>query len=200
VPAVVVGAGLPTAGANVLVSADTARKAGWHSESNAVLLDLTRKPTSAELDRVAAALRAHNLPDERMLYIEKGFRSELGIALIALLGAAALVALGASVIATGLAAADGRPDLATLAAVGASPRVRRVLAMSQAATIAFLGSVLGVLAGLVPAIAIINARVEFPLVIPWPTLALTVVAIPTVIAALAGIFTRSRLPLERRLA
>jgi putative ABC transport system permease protein len=199
-PAVVVGRGLPMAGANVIVSPATAEKAGWESQANSVLLDLTRKPTAAELDRVAAVLRANALPDQHMLYVEKGFRSDLGVALVALLGAAALVALGASVIATGLAAADGRPDLATLAAVGASPRVRRVLAMSQAATISFIGSVLGVLAGLVPAVAIINARVDFPLVIPWGTLALVVVAIPMIIAALAGIFTRSRLPLERRLA
>ncbi|HZG96626.1 MAG TPA: FtsX-like permease family protein, partial [Mycobacteriales bacterium] len=199
-PAIVVGSGVGLENGNVIVSRQTAEKNGWRTAPRSWLLDLSRTPTAAERDRAEAVLLREDHQWDNGLYIERGFRSDRGIALLALLGAAALVALGASVIATGLAAADGRPDLATLSAVGASPRVRRVLAMSQAATIAFLGSVLGVLAGLVPAIAVINARTDFPLVIPWATLTLVVVAIPTVIAALAGIFTRSRLPLERRLA
>jgi len=39
--------------------------------------------------------------------------------------------LAAAAIATGLATADGRADLATLGAVGASPRVRRLMSLSQ---------------------------------------------------------------------
>jgi putative ABC transport system permease protein len=198
-PAVVVGSGpLGADGRNVIVSTATARKHSWRASGNVVLLDMSRPPTAAETERADAVLLRHGIPGN--LYIERGFQSDRGVALLALLAAATVVALGASTVATGLAAADGRPDLATLAAVGASPRVRRVLAMCQAATIAFLGSALGVLAGLVPATAVINARTDFPLVIPWPVLALTVAAVPTVIALLAGVFTRSRLPLERRIA
>lgn len=54
-------------------------------------------------------------------------------------------------------AADGRADLSTLAAVGASPRVRRALSMSQSAVIAGIGSLLGAAAGLGGAIAVLAA-------------------------------------------
>ncbi|MEO6714164.1 MAG: FtsX-like permease family protein, partial [Mycobacteriales bacterium] len=195
-PAVVVGA--RERGDNVIVSAATATRLGLQTTTHAVLIDTHRAPTTDEQDRAEAVLLQRRLSGS--VYVERGFHSDRGIALIALVSAAVLIALGASVIATGLSAADGRPDLATLAAVGASPSVRRFLAMSQAATIAFLGSVLGVLAGLVPSVAIINARTEFPVVIPWALLAVLVVAVPALIALFAGVFTRSRLPLDRRLA
>ena len=42
-------------------------------------------------------------------------------------------------------------DLATLAAVGASPGLRRLLSGSQSVVTAGLGTVLGTVAGLVPA-------------------------------------------------
>ena len=64
-----------------------------------------------------------------------------------LLGASLVVTVGASAIATALAGAESHADLATLAAVGASPGVRRRLSMAQAATVALIGAVLGVLAG-----------------------------------------------------
>ena len=57
---------------------------------------------------------------------------------------AGVITLGAAAIATGLAAADSRADLGTLAAVGASPGVRRALSLSQSGVIAGLGSLLGV--------------------------------------------------------
>ncbi|MEE3920094.1 hypothetical protein V2I01_23205 [Micromonospora sp. BRA006-A] len=57
---------------------------------------------------------------------------------------------GAAAVATGLAAAEGRRDLSTLAAVGADPRVRRLLSLCQAGVIAVLGSALGIVAGLGP--------------------------------------------------
>lgn len=56
-----------------------------------------------------------------------------------------------------LAAADGRADLSTLAAVGASPGVRRLLAGSQSLVTAGLGTLLGTVAGLVPAVGLIRA-------------------------------------------
>lgn len=185
--------------ARAVISPATATRHGLPTQSgNTVLFDTTRVPTEKEVD--AAVEELSRFQDHAELQVERGFESDTGLALIILLAVSGAVTLGASVIATGLAAADGRPDLATLAAVGASPRVRRLLSMSQAATVALLGSILGVIAGLVPAVAVINARDDWPLVIPWPTLAAAVVAVPTVIALLAGLFTRSRLPLERRLA
>jgi putative ABC transport system permease protein len=122
---------------------------------------------------------------------------------------AALIALGATAIATGLAAADGRADLSTLAAVGAGPGVRRILSLSQSGVIAGLGSVLGAAAGLAAGYAILAALnrakadqwpvdAPYPMVVSWWSLSVLVV-IPLVAMLGAGLLTRARLPVERRL-
>nr|MBA2415228.1 ABC transporter permease [Geodermatophilaceae bacterium] len=128
------------------------------------------------------------------------YESPAGPVLLALLGASVIVVLGATAISTGLAAADGRSDLATLAAVGASPRTRRWLAMSQAAVVAFLGALLGAVAGFVPAAAIVSTLVEWPLIVPWLVLGVVLIGVPVIAALFAGLFTRSRLPMIRRIA
>ncbi|GIJ26863.1 hypothetical protein Vqi01_20250 [Micromonospora qiuiae] len=129
--------------------------------------------------------------------------------LLLLAGVSAVVTIGAAGIATGLAAAEGRADLSTLAAVGAGPGVRRLLSLCQAGVIAVLGSALGIIAGFAATVIILlftNQRYAdswpiqppYPLVIPWLTLGLLVV-VPLVAMLGAALFTRSRLPVERRL-
>ncbi|HEX5532170.1 MAG TPA: ABC transporter permease [Actinomycetales bacterium] len=163
-------------------------------------------PTEAETERATAALRKAGLHDE-WLYVERGPTDRSGFAVLLLAVAALVVALGATGIAVGLAAADSRADLATLAAVGAAPRMRRRVAGAQAAVVAVLGTALGVVAGgTLGAVIVLMMRHEQPfpdlswqLVVPWPELAALGVGIPT-LATLAGLtFTRSRLPMVRRL-
>jgi putative ABC transport system permease protein len=163
-----------------------------------LLFNLDRLPTHAEEDRARAAIAATGA--EPYFSIERGYQSNYGPGLLALLIGSALITLGAAGIATGLAQADARPDHATLSAVGAPPRVRRLLAMCSAAVIAGLGTILGIAAGFVPAAAYLGAVPDMHLIVPWASLALTVVAVPLIAALFAGLFTRSRLPLERRMA
>jgi putative ABC transport system permease protein len=122
---------------------------------------------------------------------------------------AGLITLGAAAIATGLAATDGRADLSTLAAVGASPRVRRGLSLSQSGVIAGLGSVLGGAAGLGASVAVLlalnrgaadvwPAPTPYPVAIPWLNVAVALLVVPVVAMLGAGLLTRSRLPIERR--
>ncbi|MEV2240507.1 ABC transporter permease [Micromonospora sp. NPDC049891] len=129
--------------------------------------------------------------------------------LLLLAAVSAAVTVGAAGIATGLAAAEGRGDLSTLAAVGAGPGVRRLLSLCQAGLIAVLGSTLGIVAGLASALIVLaftNQRYAdrwpieppYPLVMPWLTLGV-LVAVPIVAMLGAALFTRSRLPVERRL-
>ncbi|AEB43497.1 ABC transporter permease [Micromonospora maris] len=129
--------------------------------------------------------------------------------LLLLAGVSAVVTVGATASATGLAAAEGRADLSTLAAVGASPRVRRLLSLCQAGVIAVLGSALGIVAGLGAAMIILlstNQRYvdtwpiepPYPVIVPWITLGV-LVAVPLVAMVGAALFTRSRLPVERRM-
>lgn len=164
-------------------------------------------PTGEEEDRARHALQDL---DVFGLQVERGYHSNHGVALLALVLGSGLLVLGASGIATGLAAADGRSDLATLAAVGASPTTRRTLAASQAGVTAVLGTVLGVVAGLVPAIGMVRAlnaqalvapfpRLDpYPLVLPWTNIAAALVVVPLMAAGTAALLTRSRLPLVRR--
>lgn len=143
------------------------------------------------------------------LYIEDGAR-DTGSALPPLVAlAAGVVALGAAGVATGLAAADSRGDMTTLAAVGATPGIRRRLSLTRAGVISGLGAVLGALAGTGAAFAILtgmNAQFtrvwppspRYPLEVPWLTLAISLLAVPSVAMVGAGLLTRSRLPSERR--
>lgn len=161
------------------------------------VLDTDNVPTADQEDRLA------ELSNEGTAFsfdVERGYTSPAGPILLALLGASVVVVLGATAISTGLAAADGRADLSTLAAVGASPRTRRLLAMSQAAVVAFLGAVLGALAGFVPAAALVQTLGDWPLTIPWLVVGAILVVVPLIAAGFAGLFTRSRLPMLRRTA
>ena len=169
----------------------------------ALLVVTTRTPTEREQARAYEAVRA--ISPNSAVYVERGYTSDTGPTLLALVAISALLVLGASGIATGLAAADGRADLSTLACVGATPGLRRRLAGSQSLVTAGLGTALGTVAGLVPAYAFIGAlneeqrNVPFPFVVPWSLLAVTGVAVPLVAALAAVLLTRSRLPLVRRL-
>lgn len=132
--------------------------------------------------------------------VERGYRDEYGLGLLALLVGSAVVTLGAAGIATGLAQADGRADQATLAAVGAAAGLRRRLTAAQAATVAGLGAVLGTASGFVPMVAYLYAEPQMRFVAPWTNLLVIAVVVPAVAALAAGLLTRSRLPLSRRLA
>ena len=121
--------------------------------------------------------------------------------------------LGGTLTATFLSLSDARPDLATLSAVGASPRTRRGVAASYALVIGLVGAVLGAAVGFIPGIAITDPLTgrgrrgwtpPFPpshfLAIPWLLIGSLVVALPLVTALLVWVFTpRSRLPMVARI-
>jgi putative ABC transport system permease protein len=184
---------VPTA----VISPVTAKRLGIKTAAaSSFLFDTTRMPTQSEQQRATAIAAGVGLG----VYFENGFHYNVTTGLFVLLGISALVTLAATAIATVLAGAEARADLATLAAVGAAPRTRRILSMGQAASVAGLGALLGVLAGLVPVIAVVQASSGFPLVIPWLPIAGSVIGVPLLASLIAGLFTRSRLPVQRRLA
>jgi putative ABC transport system permease protein len=131
-----------------------------------------------------------------------------------LIAAAALLMLGGTFVATGLATADMRRDLDTMSAVGAAPRTRRWIVAAQAGYISGLGALTGLLIGLPlgiglawPMGAVIihepgGARkiLGAPLIaIPWVPLALVVVGLPLLAALVAGLCAPTRVRLARRL-
>lgn len=127
---------------------------------------------------------------------------------VALIGAAALLSVLATWIVVGLAASESRPDLATISAVGASPRTRRALAGAQAGVLAVVGTGLGLAAGvLFGGVLVLSERVRddgtgwaWHLDLPWALLTLLACTAPLLAISGAALATRSRLPLTRRLA
>lgn len=127
----------------------------------------------------------------------------IGLVLLAVASVVALAAVGLSV---GLAGADTRPDMATLAAVGAPPSVRRRVAAAQAGVIAGAGAVLGVLTGIPIGLVLSLWGREtsgygdlWPLTVPWPVPVMAVV-IPLLAMGVSWLCTRPSLPLARRVA
>jgi hypothetical protein len=119
--------------------------------------------------------------------------------LIAIL-AAAFITLAGAAISIALSAAEGRADLATLAAVGAAPSRRRALAASQALVVAGVGCGLVVALGTFVAYTVRSTSGVPGFVVPWTNLLLTAIAVPALAMAVAAVFTPSRLPLVRRAA
>ncbi|GJF29952.1 hypothetical protein KNE206_26520 [Kitasatospora sp. NE20-6] len=197
------------ASSQAVVSPETARRLGLTTElSGSVWLPDTVPSSAAEQRATAAVGKADDRADLR---IERGYHSEQTLVGLALTGFAALVALGAAGIATGLAAADSQRDLATLAAVGATGGIRRRLSGFQCGVIAAMGTVLGAVCGVVPAVALRKLEAagmsavaghgaEAVVVFPWRDLAVTFVGLPLLAVGLAMLFTRSRLELGRRAA
>lgn len=134
------------------------------------------------------------------------FHSDDGtLATTIIAGAATIVALIATGLAVGLATAETRPDLATLAALGASPSLRRRVAGAQAGVIVVIGTAVGAATGM--ALGWVFALwqrgssmwgPDWPFVVPWPALTLLLL-VPSTVAILGAMaLTRSRLPLIRR--
>jgi putative ABC transport system permease protein len=187
-----------------LLTKQTAASLGLRANPFITVATTTRMPTVAERDRAQAALG----DQFQMNVIEPAAGNTIALLILAIV--AGVITLVAAAAATGLAAADGRADLATLAAVGASPRVRRVLSLCQSGVIAGLGSLLGAVAGLGSAVAVLlalNRRfadvwpvpTPYPITVPWLNVGVALVVVPLIAMLGAGLLTRSRLPVERRL-
>ncbi|MEU7759789.1 MULTISPECIES: ABC transporter permease [Micromonospora] len=171
------------------------------------LLDTAGSPTDRQMEMLADELFDIGPMSAQLATADPPSDQRPMLLLLAV--ASGVITLGAAAVATGLAAAEGRRDLSTLAAVGADPRVRRLLSLCQAGVIAVLGSALGIVAGLGSAVVVLaslNQRYAeswpvqppYPVTVPGVTLAVLVV-VPMVAMGGAALFTRSRLPIERRL-
>jgi putative ABC transport system permease protein len=160
-------------------------------------------PESAERDLQESLA---TLPGVDLLYVERGFRPDDSVRILqwvlAVLGG--ILMLGGTLTATFLALSDARPDLATMAAVGARPRTRRRVAAAYALVVGLVGALLGTPIGFIPGIAVSRPLSRGDdgstlLAVPWPLLGLVVVGLPLLTAAAVALCARSRLPLVARI-
>ncbi len=189
---------------SLVLSPQAAAELGLIPVATGALITAATWPDQTTVDGVNAELREQGRTS-LWLIVDRPRADRIPIAW-ALAGLASLVALAAVGLAVGLAAADARPDLATMTAVGAPPRIRRRIAAAQAGLLALTGSVLGLLAGTVIGLVLglwsreqSGYRELWPLAVPWQV-PLIAFAVPVVAVAVTWLFTRSRLPMVRRLA
>ncbi|MGN9847284.1 FtsX-like permease family protein [Nonomuraea sp. H19] len=135
---------------------------------------------------------------------EEGYRNLPDPGLWSWLGGALVLVVGGTLAATRLAAADMRPERATMAAIGAPTGTLRVIVAGQALYISGLGALVGLVAGMVTGVALSRPMTTHgagdpaTIAIPWPFVIAVVVGLP-VLATVAALITRTRLPLARRI-
>ena len=129
---------------SALIPEDVARRHGWDVEPTRVLVGYGGRATPDQVDSALTAADRFGA----YAYVEEGPDEDaVRVVLLIVAGVAAFVTLVGVAISVALSAAEGRADLATLAAVGAPPRRRRALAAAQALLVAGLGCALGVAFG-----------------------------------------------------
>ncbi|MGC4892784.1 FtsX-like permease family protein [Micromonospora sp. DT31] len=190
----------------LVISAATAKRLHLAVVAGAVVVDPTRQPGPREVAAANDVLLRAQLDTRRPLDQPVTVTparvvapAEQTTTMFYLLAAvSALVTLVASTAAVGLASVELRPDLATMIAVGVTPRTRRRVTAAQSALIAGLGALLGVLAGIGPAAAYVGYSTDAHWHTPWLALLLIAVTPPAVTTLLSGALTRGQPPLTRR--
>ncbi|ROS23656.1 ABC transporter permease [Cellulomonas sp. PhB150] len=187
---------------DIVLTPEVAHRMGVEALPSGFVLTSAESPTQA----AEVAARAAVSGDGARIDVERGYEGQTPLMLWILVIAALVVGLGATGLAMALAAAEFRPDLATLAAVGASPRTRRRVSAAQSAVIVLLGVGLGTMTGLVLGWVLVHSYEGFdgasrlPVTVPWPQVVAILVGVPLVTIVGAYLLTRSRLPVTRRLA
>ncbi|MFC6344298.1 FtsX-like permease family protein, partial [Nocardioides hankookensis] len=205
VPAVMVPVALGNAGPQAILSTEAAKRLGAPTGVSGLVVSgpISRAQEEAVSEALAAADTSSSF------YVERGYQTDNETMIVQLVLAAlgGVLMLGGTLTATFLALSDARPDLATLSAVGASPRRRRWVAASYALVIGFVGAVLGAAVGFIPGVAITypltsgysEATAGHYLDVPWLMILGLVVVLPLLTALIVGLTARSRLPLVARL-
>jgi len=194
----------------LLVAPETAKAVGFKVSVLGITMQAHAPLDSAHLATATSLANSTAIPLQ--LWAGSPYQSVPDAPLLLLLAAVAALAVLASGVSAGLANADARPDFGTMAAVGATPLTRRIVAGASAAVVAVIGTGLGALAGLLVGMAAVNSAhdpyqtvfssfaeaAHLPLSVPWLRLGVLWLSIPLVAVSLVVVLTRSRLPMVRR--
>ncbi|WP_394289031.1 FtsX-like permease family protein [Microbacterium sp.] len=179
----------PQSGITVAVSPETARSVGLAVVARALYGTFPDPPDQGDLDRFYALLEGAGTDEYGVSgWVESG-PSGPESWLVPLLVAVAVLVVGASAVALGLARFERRPDDATLAAVGGTRGLRRRVGFWQGLVIAGFGTFAGAAAGILPPIGFwLQSQTAWQGTmdladIPWLLLAVVGIALPLGIAA-----------------
>lgn len=178
----------------VFVSADVVRERGWGTIAPESLVPFDSSASPAQLDDAKTAAEGQGA----IASLDTGPSDPSRILLVLAGLAAAFVTLVGVAISVALSAAEGRADLATLAAVGAPPRRRRSLAAAQALLVGGLGCAVGLVLGIFVAYTLRSTIGAPTFVVPWGNLLVVGIVVPLLAVLIAAVFTPGRLPLTVR--
>ncbi len=176
----------------VFVTRETAAAHGWTPFTGSMAITY---PAPSDLDAVHRAAEDAGVDLFAAEPVSDGYLTGLYYLMA---GLAALVAVLGAGVTVALSAADGRDDLAVLAALGAQPRRRRMLAGAHALVVTLLGTVAGLAIGVCAGVAAVPIMGLSNLAVPWQHLLLTALAVPLLASAMAVVATPSRLPMMAR--
>lgn len=193
-----------------LISPTTATEVGVATRPGGIIIDTTRIPHQHELAAARNLLLSvqaqapHDVAPASPHQVVIGqppadTHAQLGPIALILALISGCVTLAASAIAVGLATSELRPDLSTLAAVGAGPRITRTITAAHAGLVVGLGVPLGALTGIAPAAGIIAFRPGVTWNVPWTAIGIVIILAPALAVAGSAALTKSRLVLVRRL-
>ncbi|WP_288799423.1 ABC transporter permease [uncultured Arsenicicoccus sp.] len=168
--------------------------------------------TDAQREAFVTAVADPSMPEEitsEVIHVERGFVDTYARLRWLMVGTVALLILVATLTATALSMGEAQRDLATLAAIGSTGRLRRAIAAAQAWVLAVVGTLVGLAVGAVPGVAFARAvtsaydesgavMVTPTLTVPWDVLAVAAVGIPLLAALLAALVVRGNPVLTRR--
>ncbi len=195
--------GLVRHDAGLVVPLETATKLGWSLTMDVLAVFDPAGPISAAQSDAVAARQT----DPDAMYIERGFQREDRKIMFGVFALGVFLLTTVTLISTSLALAEQQNDMGTLAAVGATKGTRRRFAGAQAATVALIGSVLGLLIGAIAgrtiAIGLTSSRwdelaevsVRIAPTIRYPALSLVIVLVGVpLLAALIAMAAIRRAP------
>lgn len=177
----------------VWISPETAEQLGAREGRSTLLL---HKPGGFDADD-AETLRALGINSDGTT-MSSGY--QVGLLTFAIIGGAVLVTVLAIGVVVSLAAAEGRDDAATLAAVGAPPGRRRVMGAAHGLFVGVLGGGLGLVVGTATGASLLQIVGTPGVPVPWLTLVVIAVSVPLLAAAVGWTVTPSRVDMVRRIA
>jgi putative ABC transport system permease protein len=174
-------AALPTE----LLTPATVQRHGWETVRAGWLIEADQPLTTEQVAAARAMALANGLSVEA-----RDTQASLLQLRVAATGAGAGLALGVLAMTVGLIRGESARDLRTLAATGATGRIRRTLTATTAGALALLGAVLGIGVAYLTAAAIYHDEIGRLSNVPIAELTVTLVGVPLAAAAAAWLLAR----------
>jgi len=193
----------PQGQVQIVIAPTTADTLGMQREPQLVYAMYAQDPGNDVVDALVESASNMRLPGDGVISVsvERG-PAPISPFMWVLSGIAGALVLGAGAICLGLARFERRPDDATLAAVGATRRLRRRVNGWQAIIVVGIGTIVGTLAGLICAWGYTqtsNGSLLFGDT-PWAWLAAVALGLPLVMAAASWLIPPRAPDLTRRTA